>query len=223
MGANRLGDRHDTPAAERAVSIELQYECLDRPRDVLQRERPQLLEIEIEPIMHMIAHGSRDTYAARRAFGLQSDRHIDRVTMQVGSVRDRIADVDPDPKADSPIRWLVTVMDGNILLHLDCAAHCPIDAVEYHEQGVAAGLNNSAAMPLDGGIDEIAAEPAQPFEGFQVIQPDQAAVADHVGIDDGDQSPRVRQPTRSCPMPWSPTWWTTYKQCGRQIRHPDAS
>ena len=83
--------------------------------------------------------------------------------MQVRAVGYGIADVDSDPKADSPIRWLITVMDGNLLLHLDRAAHCPVDAVEYHEQGVAAGLDNSPAMSLDGGIDEIAAEPAQPF------------------------------------------------------------
>ena len=64
--------------------------------------------------MHMIAHGARDAYAARRAFGLKPGRHIDGVTMQVGSVRDRIADVDPDPKADRPIGGLVTVEQAGI-------------------------------------------------------------------------------------------------------------
>ena len=115
-----------------------------------------------------------------------SDCHIDRVTVQIGAIRDRITDVDPNPKADSPIRELVTIEDRNTLLHLDRKAHCPIDTVEYHQQGVAAGLNNSAAMPVEGRIDDFAPEFAQPFERLQVIQPDQAAVADHVGIDDRD-------------------------------------
>src|SRR5271165_2791487 len=124
----------------------------------------------------MVAHGSRDTDAARRAFGLQPGRHIDSVPMQVGSVRDRIADVDPDPKADGPIRRLVAVEDGNVLLHLDREAHRRIDAVEYHEQGIAAGLNDSAAKGAQGWIDEIGAEAAEPLESAQVVQPDQAAV-----------------------------------------------
>ena len=122
-------------------------------------------------------------------------RHVDRVTMQVGSVGDRIADVDPNSKANRPISGSVTVGCWNVLLHSDRAAHCPIDAVEYHQQRVAAGLNDSTAMRGDGWIDDIAAELAQPFESFQVIQPDQAAVPNHVGIDDRNKSPRIRQPT----------------------------
>ena len=136
--------------------------------------------------MHMVPHGPGHTYAARRALSLEFYRHIDRVTVQIGAIRDRISDVDPDPKPDSQIRKLVAIKDGNTLLHLDRKTHCPIDTVEYHQQGVAAGLNNSAAMPVEGRIDDFAPEFAQPFERLQVIQPDQAAVADHVGIDDRD-------------------------------------
>ena len=130
------------------IRIKLQYECLDRPRDVLQLQRPQLLKSEIEPTMHVIPHGAGNTYAAGWALSLESDRHIDRVTVQIGAIRDRIADVDTDPKPDSSIRKLVTIKDRNILLHLDRKAHCPIDTVEYHQQGVAAGLNNPAAMSV---------------------------------------------------------------------------
>ena len=98
--------------------------------------------------MHMVPHGPGNTYAASGALSLESDRYIDRVTVQIGTIRDRIADVDPDPKADSPITQLVTIKDRNILLHLDCEAHCPVDTVKYHQQGVAAGLDNSTAMPV---------------------------------------------------------------------------
>ena len=109
--------------------------------------------------MHMVTHGARYAYAARRAFGLEPNRHINGVTMQVGFVPNGIADVDPDPKADRPVGGLVTVEQGDILLHFDRAPHGPLDAVEHHEQGVASGLDNPPAMRADGRIDEIAAEP----------------------------------------------------------------
>jgi hypothetical protein len=115
--------------------------------------------------------------------------------VKVSSIRDRIANVDPDPKVDSPIMRLINIKAGKILLHFDCEAYRPIDAVEYHQQGVAAGLNNSAAMPVEGRIDNTAPELAQPVEGLQVVQPYQAAVTNHVGIDNRDKSPWIRQPT----------------------------
>jgi hypothetical protein len=145
--------------------------------------------------MHMVTHRSRDTDAARGAFCLDSDRHIDRVAVKVGSIRDRIANVDPDPKADSAIMRLATIKARKILLHLDCEAYRPIDAVEYHQQGIAAGLNNSAAMPVEGRIDNTAPELAQPVESLQVVQHYQAAVPNPVGINDRDKSPWIRQPT----------------------------
>ncbi len=146
--------------------------------------------------MHVIPDRSGHTYTPRWALSLKPDRHIDRVTVQISAIRDRIADVDPDPKADGPIRKLVTIKDRNILLHLDRKAYCPIDTVEYHQQGVAAGLNNPAAMSVEGRIDDLAPEFAQPLERLQVVQADQAAVANHVGIDDRDKSPWIRMPTR---------------------------
>jgi enamine deaminase RidA (YjgF/YER057c/UK114 family) len=136
------------------------------------------------------------TNAARWALSLESDRHIDRVTVQIGAIRDRISDVDPDPKPDSPVRKLVAIKDRNILLHLDRKAHCPIDTVEYHQQGVAAGLDNSTAVTVEGWIDDLAPESTQPFERLQVIQADQAAVANHVRVDDRDKSPWIWKPTR---------------------------
>ncbi len=159
--------------------------------------------------MHMIAHRPRDADAARRAFGLEPGRHIHRVAMQVGSVGNRVADIDPDAKADGPIGRVVIIMVRNLLLHLHGAAHCSVDAVEHDQQRVAAGLNDPAAMLRDRRVDHIAPQSAQPFESSDVVKPDQAAVADHVGIDHGYQ-PTVRLATpRSMPKSWSETSSTT--------------
>ena len=172
--------------------IEPQHERLDRPGDVLQIERAKLLERQIEPVMHMVAHRPRDADATRRTFGLEPRRHIHRVAMQISSIGNRVANVDPDAKADGSIGRLVAVMDRNLLLHLHGAAHRSVDAVEHDEQRVAAGLDDPAAMLLDRRVDQVAPQSTQPLEGSRVVQPDQAAVADHIGIDDGDQ-PTVRR------------------------------
>ena len=52
---------------------------------------------------------------------------------------------------------------------------------------VAARLDDPATMLIDRWIYQVAAECSQPFERSHIVQPDQAAVANHVGIDDGDQ------------------------------------
>ena len=141
--------------------------------------------------MHMIAHRSRDTDAARRTLGLKSCRHIHRIAVHVSAIGNRIANVDPDAEADGSIGRLVAIVDRNLLLHLHGTAHRSVDAVEHDEQGVAAGLDDPAAMLLDRRIDQLSAERTQSLEGSRVIQADQAAVAHHVGIDDGDQLPPI--------------------------------
>ena len=77
--------------------------ALDRTGDVLQFERSKRLESQVEPVMHMIAHRPRDADATRRAFGLEPGRHDHAVAMQIGSVGNRVADIDPYAKADGPI------------------------------------------------------------------------------------------------------------------------
>ena len=61
----------------------------------------------------MIAHGSRNADAARRARRLESRRYIYRIAVQITSVWDRVANVDPYAKANGSIRRLVGVVDWN--------------------------------------------------------------------------------------------------------------
>ena len=78
-------------------------------------------------------------------------------------------------------------MDRNLLLNLDTAADRPVNAIEYDEKGIAAGLDSVTSMLLYRGIDYLSAQRTQSLEGSSVIQSDQVAVANHVGIHDGDQ------------------------------------
>ena len=86
---------------------------------------------------------------------------------------------------------LISVVGRNLLLHLDGTAHRPVNAIEHDEQGIAPSLDDFAAMLLDRRVDQVAAQSPQPLESPCIVQPNQAAVANHVGIDDGDQLPPI--------------------------------
>ncbi len=143
----------------------------------------------------MVAHRSRDADAAGRTLSLKSFCYIHHLAMQIGAIGNRIADIDADAKADGAVGGLVTIIGGYLLLHLNGTAHRAIDAVEHDEEGVASGLNDPAAMLVDRRVDQSAAERTEAFERSFVIQPDQAAVTNHVGIDHSDQLPPRWRPS----------------------------
>ena len=170
-----------------AVKVRSPYECLDRARNVLQVERAQRLERQVEPVVHMIAHGARDADEPRRTFRLQPCRDDHAVAVQVGAVGDRVADVDPDAKADAAIVGVARVVGRHLLLHVHGTAHRALDAVEHDQQRIAAGLHHTAAILRDRRVDHLVAQRAQAFECTDIIETDQPAVAEDVGIDHGDQ------------------------------------
>ena len=73
------------------------------------------------------------------------------------ALSNRVAKVDPDAKPHSPIWRLVAIMDRHLSLHMDSAAHSPVDATEHDEQRVSAGLDNPAAMLINRRIDHLPA------------------------------------------------------------------
>ena len=159
--------------------------------NVLQAERTKLLECEIDTASHMIPNGPGNADASRRTLGLESDRDIHGVAMQVSAIGNRVTEVDADAEPDGTIRWLVSVLDRNLLLHLDRAAYGSVDAVEYQEEGVAPRLNDPAVMLLDRSVDQVGTQGPQALKCPLVIQPDQTAVTHHVGVDHNDQFPPI--------------------------------
>ena len=163
------------------------HKRLNRPGNVLQVERATLLKCEVQPSVYMIADGARDTDATRRAFGLEPRSDIHRVPVQISPVSDCIANVDADTEADGPIKGLVAVVDGNLLLHLHRTTHGPVYAIEHNQQGIAARLDDPTVMFTYCWVDYPPAKASQPFEGSSVVKPNQAAVASHISVDHGDQ------------------------------------
>jgi hypothetical protein len=131
--------------------------------------------------MDMISDGSGDADAVRRAFSLEPCNHVHSITMQITTVSNRVANVDPNAEADGSIRRLVTIAERNLLLHLHCTTHRSVNAVEHDEHRITSGLDDPAAMILDRRVYYLFAEPTQPFKRSCVIQTNQTAEADHVG------------------------------------------
>jgi hypothetical protein len=146
--------------------------------------------------MDMFAHGSRDADATGGAFSLESRCDIHGIAMQVSAIMDCVAKVDPYAEADCPVRRLVGIMDRNLLLYLHGTPNCSVDAVEDDQQRVAARLDDPAAMLINRGVDQALAWCPKPLKDFCIVQADQAAVAHHIGIGDGDQLPPILRSSR---------------------------
>jgi len=72
--------------------------------------------------------------------------------MQVRTIGNCVANVNPDTEADRSVRRLIGIENWNLLLHLHSAPHCTVDAIEHYQQRVAASLNNPAVVLLDRGV-----------------------------------------------------------------------
>ena len=113
--------------------------------------------------------------------------------MEVSSIGNRIANVDPNAETDGAIRRLAVIVGGSFSLDLHGTAHRTVYAIEHDEKGIAPSLDDPAAVLLYRRVYQVPAQSPQPLERSCIVQADQTAVANHIGIDDSDQlSPILR-------------------------------
>src|SRR4051812_6523009 len=106
--------------------------------------------------------------------------------MQIGALGDRVTDIDANAEADCTVGRLVLVGLRHPSLDLHSATDRSLDAVEYDQQRIAARLNYPASILRDRRADDVASDSPQPRERSHIVQTNETAVADHVGIDHGD-------------------------------------
>lgn len=172
-------------------SIHPQHERLDGTSDVLQPNWSKLFERQPEPILHMVAHLSRDADTARRTFGLEPCRYIDDIAVDISAIWNHIPDIDTDAEADGAVRGLASIVCGYLLLHIYGAAHRSVDAVEDDEQGIAPRVDDPSTVLLDCWVYQVFSQFPETLESSLVIQPNQAAVANHIRMYHGDQLPPI--------------------------------
>jgi hypothetical protein len=88
---------------------------------------------------------------------------IHTVAHQVAvALLDDVAEVNADAKFDAALGRQPPVALDHALLHLDRAAHRVDHAAELDDGPIARTLYDAPMMSGDGGVDQIAPEPAEP-------------------------------------------------------------
>ena len=87
----------------------------------------------------------------------QPRRHIDAIAVDIILVADDVADVDADAKFDATIGSYIGIAFGHAALNVDRVAHRVDDADEFHQHAVARGLDDTATVLGDLGIDQFLA------------------------------------------------------------------
>ena len=165
--------------------VEAHPEHADRPGDVLDALLAQILERDAEPVADLIAHRARDADAARLGELLQARGHVHAIAEDVVVLADHVAEVDADAKADLALRRHVAVAPRHALLDLDRARHGIRDARELDQHAVAGGLDQPPLVLGDRRVDQLETMGLETRERARLIGFHQAAVADHVGGEDG--------------------------------------
>ena len=120
--------------------IKLESEGFHWPCNVLESHETNRFESQLKVFAYMIPHRTRDADAACWALRFQPRGNIHSIAVQTCVIDDDVANVDANAESNLLARWLIPVVDRNLLLHLDRTTNRTVDAVEGDEQRVAPSL-----------------------------------------------------------------------------------
>ncbi len=142
---------------------------------------PRSVDSEIEPPFDLPVGVLGQTDRARLANAFEPRGDVDAVAHQIAvGLLDDIAQMNADAEFDAALGRQAGVALDQAVLHLDRAAHGVDHAAELDENAVAGALDDAPVMRVDGGIDQIAAQPPQPRQRAILVRAGEPAVADHV-------------------------------------------
>ena len=154
-------------------------------RDVLDLPLAQILEDKGQTVAHVIINGVRDEYPTGIGQGFDPRRDVDAVAVNIVARDDDIGEVDPDPKIEPLADRDTRVALRHAALHLDCAARRIDDTRKFRQYAVTGGLDDSAAVFGDFGIDKGAAVRHQSFECSLLVPTHQPRISRYIGGEDG--------------------------------------
>jgi len=147
----------------------------------------------IEAITHLPIGVLQKTDRAGFGDTFQSSANVDAVSHQVAvALLDHISDMDADPELDATFRWQASVALDHAALHLNGAAHGVYDASELYEDAVTRPFDDATVMGGDGGIDQIAPQPAQPRQRPLLVGTGKLAVSGYIRRKNGCEFPGFR-------------------------------
>src|SRR5262249_45424676 len=116
---------------------------------------------------------------------LQTRSHVDTIPEYVASLDDHVALVDADPKLDALVLGHLRIPLRHATLDLDTTAQRIHHARELRQHSVPGGLDDSAAMLGDLGIDERLSMGLEPRESAFLVNAHKPAVTGNVSGQDG--------------------------------------
>jgi hypothetical protein len=150
--------------------------------DILELYLPYRSKFRVQ-FFDVLADNIRDANIAGWTDGLEARGDVHAVAEEVFIVRDSVADVHSHSETDAPVTWHTAIKFWHTGLYLDCEANSRDYARKHHHQRVAGGVHDSSAITSEGGINKALAQRCQAGEGVSVVLADQAAEANHVGMD----------------------------------------
>ena len=173
---------------------------VDRPADVLQFFRAEILELELDLVHDLVVDDPRDIDAARLGQRFEPRRDIDAVAENIAALDDDVAEIDADPQGDAPLGRQGLVLLDDRIAQGRRAARCLDDALELAERQIAGLLEQVAAIFADQRLDDFGQHAAQLGDPVGLVAGQQPSVA-------GDQNGRQPPPD----------------PCSRHIRHGDCA
>ena len=159
-------------------------EGADRLRDILEPLLPEVLEAEIEAVLHVTEDAAGNADGAWLRERLQSRRHVHAVAKDVGAVHDDLVEVDAHTELDPSVAGHLAVALAHASLNRDGAVDRRDHAQEFDQRAIAARAHEAAAMLGDLGVDEFLTMGLERNKRSRFILPHEAAVADHVQRED---------------------------------------
>ena len=143
-----------------------------------------VLEGKAQLVAHRVAHALGDANAARLGQTLQPRGNVYPVAENVVAVVDDVAKIDADAELDTLGLRHAGVAVGHAALDFDSAAHRVDGASEFHQQSIAGGLDDLAAVLPDLWIDQRPPVRLQLGERALLVRAHKSAIACHVGGQD---------------------------------------
>jgi hypothetical protein len=97
--------------------------------------------------------------------------------------------MDADAELDTALGRQAGVALDHAVLHPDRAAHRVDDATKLDEVAVAGAADDAPMMRGDGGVDQIAAQHAQPRQRSLLVRPDEPAITRDISDQDRSDLP----------------------------------
>jgi len=159
--------------------------CRHRPRDVLDRDFAQILEIQIQLVANLIVHITRYADATSLGEAFEAGRYVDPVSVDIITVDDHVAYIDPNTIEDLALIGDVLVAIAHCALHLDGKRNRIDDAFELHERAVTHQLDGAAIVLGGLGIDQFCPMTFQGGKRSSFVLAHKPRVAHNISREDG--------------------------------------